>query len=452
MPDVVVFGSFISPRNGKTYFNVYLGVASADLASFLYAKLGIELDIYITRTTISFDSYKYVTGMLGTTYICDYGDRSICAALEDDVCVLNNAYAVTQLWRNHTVSLPSDTQYTLPKIRDGVASVVFFNAKLQRAIAVDYLSATFKKVFERTRVMPQHDWAFVGTYPYTHAFCTDQHTFASVEDVHAYLSTKSWSLEFFPPRHGQCIDDMVKLVNHVRPTFCDVTWKAGGATRMTTLDVASELQSRTGVDVVVHVAAAHMCRDDIHSFLMRCRDRGIRRILALRGDGEGNSDFATARDLVAYIRQHFGNHFCIGVAGYPEGHPEYPCSMDENIKYLKSKVDAGAEFIITQMFFDVSIFLTFYTACRKAGIKCPIIPGIMPITTYQGFVRMQELCKVHVPDVIQQFMDGHKTDSQTIRSFGTQVCMYMCKQLHDHGIQHVHIYTMNSYETIHSIV
>lgn len=140
--------------------------------------------------------------------------------------------------------------------------------------------------------------------------------------------------------------------------------------------------------------------------------------------------------------QEYGNYFGICVAGYPEGHVEAK-SYEDDIKYLKEKVDAGADFIITQMFFDVDIFLKWREDCRAAGITCPIVPGLMPIQTYAGFQRMTTLCKTKVPDFIRQALEPIKDNDEAVKAYGVELCVQMCRRLIEAGVPDLHFYTLN---------
>ena len=216
---------------------------------------------------------------------------------------------------------------------------------------------------------------------------------------------------------------------------------------------------------------------------------GISNIVALRGDPPKGQEewkateggFTCALDLVQHIKKHYGNEFCISVAGYPEGHPtvikkiepgkvlsesetrrvvtlddgEYVCFDDDYAKelaYLKSKVDAGADAIITQMFFDGNVFLQFVKDCRAIGINCPILPGIMVIQSYGGFNRMVAFCKSRVPAHVRAALDAVKDDDNAVKAEGVRLGTEMCRQLLDNGVHGLHFYTLNMEEVTFAIL
>ncbi|KAH7438167.1 hypothetical protein KP509_04G003600 [Ceratopteris richardii] len=156
-------------------------------------------------------------------------------------------------------------------------------------------------------------------------------------------------------------------------------------------------------------------------------------------------------DRVKHIRHHYGDYFGITVAGYPEAHPEVITSDKgatqeayyKDLLYLKSKVDAGADVIITQLFYDTDLFLKFYNDCRKLGITCPIVPGIMPINNYKGFKRMTGFCKTKIPAEVTNALEPIKDDNKAVTAYGIQSGTEICKKLLAHGIKHLHIYTLN---------
>jgi methylenetetrahydrofolate reductase (NADPH) len=166
------------------------------------------------------------------------------------------------------------------------------------------------------------------------------------------------------------------------PIFIDITWGAAGSTKALTLSISEYAQKFFGVSVLMHVTCTNLSVDEMRKILACAKDAGIRNILALRGDPPKGAShwtatskgFRRAADLVRFIREEYGDHFCVAVAGYPEGHPQ---SLDErmDVHYLKEKVDAGADFVLTQFFYDPNVYLEFLASCRAIGITCPIIPG-----------------------------------------------------------------------------
>ena len=201
---------------------------------------------------------------------------------------------------------------------------------------------------------------------------------------------------------------------------------------------------------MMHLTLTNISLDSIDSALSKAKEAGIKNILALRGDpprghdrwSSSVEDFKYASDLVRYIRKNYGDYFGICVAGYPAGHTE-GTSLEEDIQHLKEKIDAGADLVITQLFYDVDLFLQYVQKCRDAGIKCPILPGIMPIQSYQGFHRMVSMCKVSVPQYILTKIEEIKDDDDQIKAFGIEVAVEMSNKIIANGIEGLHFYTLN---------
>merc|ERR1719352_2170088 len=212
--------------------------------------------------------------------------------------------------------------------------------------------------------------------------------------------------------------------------WIDVTWGAGGSTSEKTLELCINALKVHGLNVMMHLTCTNMEKEKLLEALQECKHNGIRNILALRGDppagvntGEWKQvegGFAYATDLVKYIRAEFGDYFCIGVAGYPEGHLE-ATSFEDDMKHLEEKVDAGADLIVTQLFYDNPSFLEYVDKCKAMGITIPILPGIMPIQSYAGFNKMTTLCKTKVPSFIPQILDPVKDDAEKVKDAGVQI-------------------------------
>lgn len=210
---------------------------------------------------------------------------------------------------------------------------------------------------------------------------------------------------------------------------------------------------------MMHLTCTNMPRESILDALEKAKAAGIRNILALRGDPPKGSDtwekcdngFTYAADLVKFIRAQYGDFFGIAVAGYPECHMS-SSSKEADIAHLKEKVDAGADFVITQLFFDCDIFLDFVARCRAVGITVPIIPGIMPIQSYDGFCRMTGFCKTFVPQRILDKLEPIKHDDAAVKSFGVELAVEMCQYLSQRGVQGMHFYTLNLERSVFRIL
>jgi methylenetetrahydrofolate reductase (NADPH) len=205
-----------------------------------------------------------------------------------------------------------------------------------------------------------------------------------------------------------------------------------------------------GLETMLHMTCYNQTREEIKRYLDQAKNNGIRNILALRGDPAVGSDweyqengFNYAIDLVKFIRENYGDYFCICVAGYPHGHPD-SVNYDDDLKHLKEKIDAGADFIITQLFFHADVFVKFVNDCRALGIKCPIIPGILPIQSYDSLRHICKLSKLDIPQEIIGEMEKIKGNDEAIRSYGIKSALKLCQDLFDSGLVcGVHFYTLN---------
>jgi methylenetetrahydrofolate reductase (NADPH) len=230
------------------------------------------------------------------------------------------------------------------------------------------------------------------------------------------------------------------------PSFIDVTWGAGGRLSHLTCEMVKVAQSAYGLETCMHLTCTDMERSKIDDALQEAYKAGCTNILALRGDPPREKEkweavkggFRYAKDLVTYIREKYGNHFDIGVAGYSEGCEDND-NPEELLEHLKEKVDAGATFIITQMFYDVDIFLDWVSKVRAKGIRVPIVPGIMPISTYAAFIRRANWTKCRVPPEWHQKLDPVKNDDMEVREVGKGLVAEMCRRLLDAGILHLHL-------------
>ncbi|MDR2578690.1 MAG: methylenetetrahydrofolate reductase [NAD(P)H] [Chitinispirillales bacterium] len=261
----------------------------------------------------------------------------------------------------------------------------------------------------------------------------------------------SFSFEFFPPkdlaaseRLFQSISELVPL----RPAFVSVTYGAGGSTVDLTHDLVMRIQRETGLTVVSHLTCVGTALEGIRGILDSYHNSGIRNIMALRGDmpKDGNTapatDFTYASDLVAYIKKNYPD-MGIGVAGFPEGHPETPNRLKE-IDYLKAKVDAGADYICTQLFFDNRDFYDFRERCELAGIKIPIIAGIMPATNRKGMNRMADLALgARFPARLLKAFSRAENDDARFENVGIHWAAEQVRDLVDNGVKGIQFFTLN---------
>jgi len=265
------------------------------------------------------------------------------------------------------------------------------------------------------------------------------------------------SFEYFPPKTDQgrekLINETTPALNALAPEFFSVTYGAGGSTRDTTLGVVSSIRE-TGIDVAPHLSFGGDDENAVGALLDTYKERGVSRLVALRGDmpsGMGTSmQLVHANQMVAFVREHSGDHFNIEVAAYPEIHPE-ATSYDADLQFLKGKLDAGANSAITQYFYNVESYFYFLDQCAAIGIDKPIYAGIMPITNYTNLARFSGNCGAEIPRWIAKKMEGYGNDMDSVRKFGIEVVSQLCQTLLDSGAPGIHFYTMNQVEPTREI-
>eukprot|EP00437_Effrenium_voratum_P059199 CAMPEP_0181500546 /NCGR_PEP_ID=MMETSP1110-20121109/55282_1 /TAXON_ID=174948 /ORGANISM="Symbiodinium sp., Strain CCMP421" /LENGTH=812 /DNA_ID=CAMNT_0023628871 /DNA_START=56 /DNA_END=2494 /DNA_ORIENTATION=- len=308
-----------------------------------------------------------------------------------------------------------------------------------------------------------------------------------ISELVAQLPPGWFSFEYFPPKTPEGVENLRKRIVKMKalgPLFTDFTWGAGGSTSELTLKLTSAAKNEFGCVANMHLTCTNQSSEMTGNALKDCKAHGVRNIVALRGDPPRGQEkwtateggFSSALDLVHFIRKNHQDYFSISVAGYPEGHPdnieEVPsfdsltasekrrariakadgkevitvckdANFHKEMVYLKEKVDAGAEFVITQMFLDPEVFLDFQKECLKYDIKVPIVPGIMCLNTYGGLVRMTELCKTRVPAGLMERAEKANTSDEAFKQFGIQEGVVLCKALLEGGAPGLHFYTLN---------
>lgn len=271
-------------------------------------------------------------------------------------------------------------------------------------------------------------------------------------------SERTFSFEFFPPKSEAAVAELLSAATEferLRPTFVSVTYGAAGSTRERTHDLVVRLASETSLDPMPHLTCLSHNETEIREILSRYARAGISNLMALRGDWPQDGavsvgSFRYAVELVRHIRRFgdSGEHpdrrgFGIGVAGYPEGHPGTPNRLEE-MDHLKAKVDAGADVIITQMFFDNRDFYDFRERCLLAGIRVPIIAGIMPVTSIAGMKRMAEVAGgTRFPASLIRAVNRAGGDEAAVARVGVHWATEQCRDLLDHGVAGIHFYTLN---------
>lgn len=302
-----------------------------------------------------------------------------------------------------------------------------------------------------------------------------------------------YSFEYYPPKSELAVQQLYKRMwrmGQQKPVFMDVTWGAGGSTSDLTFDLCFNPHKHFGLTMNMHLTCTNMPAEKITKALEDSAKAGIHNIVALRGDPPAGEDkwkaveggFTCALDLVKHTKATHKERFCLSVAGYPEGHPTvinkvedvaaltdsekgrlvdvdgvpHVCSDADFVKemeYLKSKVDAGASFIITQLFYDTAVFVSFVKACREIGITCPILPGIMPIANQGGFKRMIGFCKTRIPEAVKKSLASAGDDKALFKAAGLQITTQICKELLDTGlVTCLHFYTLNTEENTYTIL
>lgn len=261
------------------------------------------------------------------------------------------------------------------------------------------------------------------------------------------------SIEVFPPKEDTKYEEIKVATEEIaalKPGYMSVTYGAGGGTSKFTVSIAENIEKNFGVPTLAHLTCVSSKKEGVRNQLQAIREAGISNILALRGDipkgGENiESDYRYATELIREIKE-FDPSICIGAACYPEIHPE-SCNQTDDIKHLKEKVDAGCEFLTTQMFFDNNIFYNFLYKIREAGITVPVVPGIMPITNAKQLDRILGMTGTHLPLRFTYLLDKFGTDPNTMKQAGIIYASEQIIDLYSNGIKNVHVYSMNKPET-----
>ncbi|MEO7068077.1 MAG: methylenetetrahydrofolate reductase [NAD(P)H] [Rhodanobacter sp.] len=257
------------------------------------------------------------------------------------------------------------------------------------------------------------------------------------------------SFEFFPPKTDEQraqLDRAARVLKTYQPEYASVTFGAGGSTLSYTSDTVQRLHTQHGLPVAPHLSCAGGTRAELSELLDSYRTAGYRRIVALRGDLPSGmatpGDFRYASELVRFIREHSGDHFHIEVAAYPEIHPQADDAV-RDLRHFKEKIDAGANGAITQYFFNADAYFRFVDDVRKLGVDVPIVPGIMPISSYSQLQRFSDMCGAEIPRWIAKRMQAHGDDVESVRALGAEVVAKLCRRLLDGGAPGLHFYTLN---------
>ena len=269
---------------------------------------------------------------------------------------------------------------------------------------------------------------------------------------------QSLSFEIFPPKKEEDfknIDEMLEILCDCHPEYISVTFGAGGSSNNNkTIEIAKKIKTQYHVEPVVHLTCLCYNKAEIDEFTRQLSYEGIENILALRGDRNPNvpakEDFLHASDLIKYIKDTTGEQFCIAGACYPDIHPEAADKVDD-IKNLKKKVDAGCEFLTTQMFFDNNIFFNFLYRVREQGISVPVIPGIMPITRAKQVETARDLSGCSMPQRFLNLVDRFGSNPKAMEQAGIAYATDQIIDLIANGVNHIHVYSMNKPEVAKGI-
>ena len=261
----------------------------------------------------------------------------------------------------------------------------------------------------------------------------------------------AFSFEFFPPKDAEGTERLFRTVAELGsydPTYVSVTYGAGGSTRRLTVDLVRRIRREVGLEAMAHVTCVGASGDEIAQVLDELATGGIDNVLALRGDPpKGGArfekpagGFAYANELIEFVRSRWP--FCVGAACYPETHIEAP-SRAADLANLKRKVLAGADFLVTQLFFQAEDYFRFVNDARALGIACPIVPGIMPITNVSQIKRFTAMCGAHIAEGLLGELDATGGDPERVRAVGVSHAVRQCRELLDGGAPGIHFYTLN---------
>ncbi len=272
-----------------------------------------------------------------------------------------------------------------------------------------------------------------------------------IDQILERLDRPVFSFEFFPPKTDdgfETLRNTLDKLRHDAPDFVSVTYGALGTTRDRTLDIVKWIKQELDIEAMAHFTCVGATREELTETLREMESSGVNNVLALRGDPPQGEDewkptpggLLYSTELIELLHESFD--FAVGAAAFPEVHPEAE-SPEADIRFLKAKQDAGASFLITQLFFDNDFYFDFVAKARDAGISVPIIPGIMPVTSVQNIKRITELCKSELPDSFQHELERREDDTQAVQDLGVAYSTLQCVDLLSRGAPGIHFYTLN---------
>lgn len=262
---------------------------------------------------------------------------------------------------------------------------------------------------------------------------------------------QTFSFEFFPPKNFSSILELginVGQLMKLSPSFISVTYGAGGSTQDASFSLIDYINNKIGLVTMAHYTCVNATKEKVTSDMEFFKEINIENLILLRGDrpkdethiGESNGEFQYASDLIEFVASK--HNFCIAAAGYPEAHPESQ-SLDADIAFLKYKVEKGADFIVTQLFFDNQYYFDYVERARKAGITIPIVPGIMPITNFKQIKKFTQMCGAKIPEFLIEKLEPYQEDLGKTYEIGVEFSIKQCRELLAKGAPGLHFYTLN---------
>jgi methylenetetrahydrofolate reductase (NADPH) len=260
-----------------------------------------------------------------------------------------------------------------------------------------------------------------------------------------------FSFEFFPPKTEEGVRNLYRTIEELaplKPTFVSVTYGAGGSTRELTVELTERIKKEIGIEAMAHLTCVGHSASELSTILDHLAAAGIENVLALRGDPPKGAEafsrheegFGYASELAAFVNSRWD--FCLGGGAYPECHPE-AADPDCDLRNLKQKVDAGVDFLVTQLFFDPAVYFRFVERAGAAGITAPIVPGIMPVTNVAQLERFTEMCGATIPQELRTRLEAVREDDQGVIAAGIEWATDQCRALLDGGAPGIHFYTLN---------
>ena len=283
-----------------------------------------------------------------------------------------------------------------------------------------------------------------------------------LRDIYAQPG-KTFSVEFFPPKDEAGVARLFAEVEQLRklnPAFCSVTYGAGGSTEGTTLEVVKRLHDETGLEVMCHLTVVNQPKSRVHGVLEYLRDNGLENIIALAGDPPAGSaeldwtphpdGYSHSRELVEDALAFAPGYFSVAVAGFPEVHPR-ATSRESDLRYLKDKVEAGADVVVTQLFFDNDDYFRYSDDLKAMGITVPIVPGVLPIQSAVQVRRFAKMCGAKIPERLETLLAGVEDDDEAAVQLGIDYATEQCEGLLEYGVPGLHFYSLNKARSVAAI-